>query len=160
LALLDETQAVMGGHPLSLAAPILGPVHLRRSVWRPAYMRAVAQRCDQMAIMTYDTWMPTRPLYERMLAWQVSATCDAVAGTNCRLLFGIPTYKERTRAHDPSVEQPLPAARGLACGLSTATHHQAYQGMALYAEWTTDPREWRSLGALWGHLDNTLAAAR
>lgn len=157
LALLDETRRAAGTHPVSVAAPILGPPDFRRCLWTPDYMRQVAWRCNQLAIMTYDTCMPTQPLYQRMLAWQVTATCDAVAPTGCRLLFGIPTYKEHTRAHDPLVEQPLPAARGVACGLLNAGDRRAYQGIAVYAEWTTDPREWRSLGALWSPQDNTLA---
>ena len=99
--------------------------------------------------MSYDTGMPTEALYERMVAWQVQSACDAVDGTPCELMFGVPTYKEHTPAHHPSAEHMVSGLQGIGLGLYGSSHRTSFRGIAVYAEWTTQPADWDQLNRLY-----------
>lgn len=149
LYLLEATRRTLPRR-LSVAAPIIHPPFIPvNNLWTRDYFRTVAEHCDQIAVMAYDTMMPTETLYKRMLAWQVKAACDSAAGTGCQLIFGVPTYKEKTAAHNPRAEHLTSALDGIAWGVQQAAFPQVFQGVAVYAEWTTQPVEWHELAQRW-----------
>jgi hypothetical protein len=151
LELLDRTRAALGRDAaLSVVGPLLRPRLMpARVFWTAPYWRTVAQHCDQIALMGYDTAMPTKRMYERFLGSQVAQCCKALEGTRCRLMVGVPTYGDRTRSHDPAVENLSVALRGVARGLQKTTVVAPFQGVAVYAAWTTDDTEWNTLATLW-----------
>ncbi|HEY4002148.1 MAG TPA: hypothetical protein VGO93_24970 [Candidatus Xenobia bacterium] len=150
LTLLDSTRAALPNTLLSVATPILHPpwtplLH----AWSSDYLGEVGARCDQVAVMTYDTSMQTATLYKRLLAWEVPALCEAVRGRGCHLILGVPSYRDHTVIHNPKAETLPAALDGIAWGLSLTPDRSAFQGIGLYAEWTTRPEDWTALEMRW-----------
>ena len=115
-----------------------------------AYLRAVAARVDQLAIMTYDTGLPADWLYGWFTAWQTEQVVRLV-GDRVTVFIGVPTY---TQGHPlgfhPGAENVRSGLRGVRKGLArvdpTATRRV---GVALFAEWTTSEDEWRACRDGW-----------
>lgn len=137
LLLLEETRRTLRGQFLSVAAPQLQPPGLpsllpgMSRLWSPAYAAQVGARCNQVILMAYDTFQPTSEMFSRYVAYQARTLRSVVPG---ELLIGVPSYEDNWPYHNPRAET-------LEAGLRGARHSGA-DGVALYAEWTTDPREW------------------
>lgn len=155
LSLLRALRTAVGpNHVLSLSAIRPGPFSLPGApnfVWTPDYYARVASVADQIVVMAYDTALPTPNLYRRYLAY----TAGAVTGTfvasrsRARVLIGIPTYDETGLMHRGSVETPENALLGIVAGLRGLGGGGTFEGVALYAEWTTDPGEWSAYERVW-----------
>ena len=63
------------------------------------------------------------------------------------ILLGLPAYEDQgVGYHHPHVENLQNGLRGIHAGLASFKKLPAhYQGIALYAEWVMDPREWKFL---------------
>jgi hypothetical protein len=142
LTLLDEAQPIYKaliprGHGAR-------PVHYPP---RPTedYLRDVADRADQVAIMTYDVSLPTASLAGRHYAWHTERTLRLI-GDRTTVFMGIPTYR-------PLFDwaEDLPGAlRGVRRGLDALDRPPARPfGVALFAEWTATPPEWAHYRANW-----------
>jgi hypothetical protein len=108
--------------------------------WDENYFREVARRCDQLAVMMYDTGLRVPKIYEHLMAhW----TVETLAWSEGRpVLLGIPTYDDPgVEYHNPKVENLRTALLGIHKGLGTSPTSN-YQGVALYCEWETDVDEW------------------
>lgn len=118
--------------------------------WDPSYYAAVAPFVDEMAVMTYDTGIPLRKWYVRHLADATRSIAASIHGSNpsCRLLMGVPTH---TRRRKTQVENLLSALRGVRRGLEELDPgtREVFDGVALYAEWTTDAEEWSAFRTEW-----------
>ncbi|HLK59857.1 MAG TPA: glycosyl hydrolase family 18 protein [Chthonomonadaceae bacterium] len=153
LSLLRETRAVLPpGKQLSVATPMWLPNPLRHWGWSDAYFRQVAAYCDQMAVMCYDSafWTP------RSYVWLVQQQAlhvprDAVGSArNCRVLLGLPTYGDGFRSHNPRAENLRFALRGVREGLAMpGVDLAAFDGIALFADYTTNDKDWRTYADLW-----------
>lgn len=153
LKLLEDTQAALPDTFLSVCTP---PWYPKPVVWfygwDEAYFRQVAARCDQLAVMGYDTGMPLPRLYVWLMRGQVVHVTRAAAQGNpgCRVLLGLPTYDNRTRSHYPSVENLKLALKGTREGLaSKRAVPESFAGVALFADYTTSPEEWTIYQAHW-----------
>jgi hypothetical protein len=109
------------------------------------YLRRIADRADQVAIMTYDVSLPTRSLVGRHFAWHTERTLRLI-GDRTTVFIGVPTYR-------PLMDwaEDLPGAlRGVRRGLDGLDRAPAKPyGLGVYAEWTTDERDWRRYRAGW-----------
>jgi hypothetical protein len=65
------------------------------------------------------------------------------------VLLGVPTYDQHGLMHRAGVETPENALLGVIAGLRGLGGGGTFEGVALYAEWTTDEDEWRSYERLW-----------
>jgi hypothetical protein len=157
-ALLRETRGALGGRTLSTSVPQLEPVpglrialHLvagRDKYWTSGYMTEVARACDQVALMAYDSAMPTAPLFGGYVADQTRRMVRAVpAGTG--LLIGVPAYHETTSTHDPGAETTAAAVRGVRLGLSGGARPRMRVGVAVYADFAATPQDWRAYADGW-----------
>ena len=155
LSLLRALRTAVGDdHVLSLSAIRPGPFALPGApnfLWTPGYYRRVAAVADQVVVMAYDTGIPQPNLYRRYVAWAAGAvTHDFVdQKARARVLLGIPTYDETGLMHRASVESPENAILGVVAGLRGLGGGGTFEGVALYAEWTTDAREWEVYERLW-----------
>jgi hypothetical protein len=153
LALLRALRSAIGGGILSLSAQRPGPLRIPAApnfLWTPDYYLRVAAEADQLVVMTYDTALPTPSLYRRYLAYAASSmTANLARAGRARLLIGIPTYDGRGRMHRGDVENPENALTGLVAGLRGVQEDGTFEGVALYAEWTTDDAEWATYERLW-----------
>jgi hypothetical protein len=109
--------------------------------WDEFYFRQVARRCDQLAVMMYDTGIRMPKLYQQVMAdW----TVEVLAWSEGKpVLLGLPTYDDRDSGyHDPGAENLRNVLLGVHSGLDETAHSRSYQGVAIYSEWETDPTEW------------------
>ena len=155
LALLRALRTAVGDkHVLSLAAVRPAPVGLPRApnfAWSPDYYGRVAATSDQIVIMAYDTALPTPSLYRRYVRWAARSVAGALdaSGSDARVLMGIPTYEPFGFMHRRGVETPENALVGVVAGLRGLGAGGTFEGVALYAEWTTDEAEWRAYERYW-----------
>jgi len=158
LRLLEEVRAALGPGPrLSIAAqkvrpflPDLPVPWIDRHLWRGSYLREVAHRVDQVALMSYDSHPPLAPLYRQFQRFEVIAASQALNGVDTDLFIGIPTAEERTLSHWPEAENMDAGLRGTVDGLNDAEACPGtVTGVAIYPDWQTDGGEWATYEALW-----------
>jgi hypothetical protein len=155
LALLRALRTAVGDKGLlSVSAIRPGPLAIPGApnfFWSLDYYRRVASVVDQVAIMSYDTGLPTAGLYRRYVSYAASSVTRALAksGTRARVLLGVPTYDETGLMHRVRVENPGNALLGVIAGLRGVGGGGTFEGVALYAEWTTDEQEWQTYERLW-----------
>lgn len=143
LSLLKETRAALKGKIVSVATPMWYPGVLWG--WSDDYFRQVCEDSDQVAVMCYDSYLYLPRAYAWLVAQQVvQITKDAAAShSNCRVIFGLPSYEDVTLAHHKPVESLENALRGVSQGLSDPnSKNQTFAGIALFADYTTDENEW------------------
>lgn len=155
LALLRSLRIAVGdGNILSLSAIKPGPVHVPLApnfFWTPEYYGRVASIADQVVVMAYDTGIPTPSLYRRYLSYAAGTVARTLhdTGSRARVLVGVPTYDGSGIMHRVGVENAANALPGIVAGLRGLGAGGTFEGVALYAEWTTDEREWETYDRLW-----------
>jgi Glycosyl hydrolases family 18 len=155
LALLRALRTAIGSdRMLSISAIRPGPVAVPIApnfFWTPEYYGRVGGIVDQIAVMAYDTGLPTAPLYRRYVSWASRTTTRALvgAGPRVRVLIGVPTYDPSGLMHRAGVETPENAILGIIAGLRGVGGGGTFEGIALYAQWTTDKAEWAGYERLW-----------
>lgn len=110
------------------------------------FLRQVARRVDQVAIMTYDTGLPADFMFGAHMAWQTEHVVKTVhKATNGRttVFMGIPTYDYNEAGFRPWAENVRSGVRGARKGLARLPKAQrANVGLALYPEWTMSDDDW------------------
>jgi hypothetical protein len=155
LALLLALRTAVGpGHVLSLSATRPAPLAIPLAphfFWSPEYYARVAAQADQLVIMAYDTALPTPALYQRYISYAASSVTTALVASRsrARVLMGIPTYRETGFMHRAGVETPENALLGVVAGLRGVGGGGTFEGVALYAEWTTDEKDWAVYERVW-----------
>jgi hypothetical protein len=155
LALLRALRTAVGdARLLSVSAIRPGPLALpgaRNFFWTLEYYERVAGLVDQIVIMSYDTGLPTAGLYRRYVSWASAGVTRALtrSRSRARVLLGVPTYDETGLMHRAGVETPENALLGVVAGLRGVGGGGTFEGVALYAEWTTDEAEWQTYERLW-----------
>ncbi len=155
LALLRALRTAVGpGRILSVSAIRPAPVGLPRApnfAWSPDYYARVASTVDQIVIMAYDTALPTASLYRRYVRWAARSVAGALdaSGSDARVLMGVPTYEPFGFMHRRGVETPENALVGVVAGLRGLGAGGTFEGVALYAEWTTDEADWAAYERYW-----------
>lgn len=110
-----------------------------------AYLRAVAARVDQVAIMTYDSEAPAQALAGRHFAVHTERVLSLI-GDRVTVFMGVPTYRTAT----PWAENLATALRGVRQGIDALGHRpRRPYGVAVYADWTTGPGEWATFRRDW-----------
>jgi hypothetical protein len=155
LALLQALRSAVGTKGLlSLSAIRPGPLHVLGApnfFWTREYYARVGTHADQVVVMAYDTAIPTSSLYRRYLAYAARSVTEEMVSSKARarVLVGIPTYDETGLMHRAGVETPENAILGVVAGLRGVGGGGTFEGVAIYAEWTTDESEWRTYDRLW-----------
>ncbi|HEX5415537.1 MAG TPA: glycosyl hydrolase family 18 protein [Chloroflexota bacterium] len=158
LTLLDDVrQTIPKSSLLSLATRHIQPIMsdtpvpvLDQLLWQSRYYSEVADRVDQVALMTYDSHLPLGTLYRTWVRFQVIALTDALKDTNRQVLIGVPTSEERTPSHWPGAENMETGLSGTIDGLNDkASVDSVVTGVAIYPEWETGQAEWQEYQSLW-----------
>jgi spore germination protein YaaH len=150
LQLLDATRQAIPGTFVSVATPMWYPGTLWG--WNEEYFRQVAQRCDQIAVMCYDSFFYLPRGYVWLIGQQGHHVLKAVAEANprCKVLLGVPTYDEGTAGHGHQSETVTMALKGVREGLARPrVRVEAFEGIAPFAEYTTTEDEWRVYETWW-----------
>ena len=143
LILLEEFRPVLKGRILGVAAyPPPTQWHPHPNVhWDLAYIRKVATRCDQMAVMMYDTAIKLEKFYINLMCQWTNELGGTLNTTSCQLLLGIPAYEDAdVNYHRPAVEN-LKAALA---GIQAAAVGKNYTGCAIYCEWEMTWEKWQT----------------
>lgn len=163
IALLRKVRTEIGGNtPLSVAIPPdwspldanipVPPLIVPGTVWAKEYKQTVALLTDQMAVMAYNSGLNAPADYSTWVAYQVRVFAEAIneLGGGTELVIGIPTYDAELPGHDTTVENVESAVRGVQTGLTElGSVASLVQGVAIYAEWTTDALEWAQYDSFW-----------
>ena len=155
LSLLQAVRTAVGPKAiLSVSTIRPGPFRLfiaPNFVWTPEYYGRVGAFVDQVVVMAYDTAIPTASLYRRYLAYAARSVTEEMVHSKARarVLVGIPTYDESGLMHRAGVETPENAILGVVAGLRGVGGGGTFEGVAIYAEWTTDESEWRTYERIW-----------
>ncbi len=153
LALMRETRAALPpGKILSTAVPMWLPWPLGRWGWSEAYFGEVARTCDQLVVMGYDSgfWLPRS--YVWLMRQQTIRVTNAAyrANPDCRVLIGIPTYGKGFLSHNPHAENIRMGLKGVREGVEdSGTGRRSFAGVAVFADYTTQPNEWATYEELW-----------
>lgn len=141
---LEQVETVPGEHP------VLGTLMPGYHDPTREYLRDVAARVDQIAIMTYDSGLPTGWLFGTYMAWQTVEVVRAV-GDRATVFMGVPTYDEgKFWQFHPSAENMRSGIRGVRQGLDRLGDGETRNfGVAIFAEWTTDDAEWHTYSTEW-----------
>ncbi len=156
LSLLDETRAALPSDALlGVATPLLAPgIALNLGYgWSDTYYGEVAKRCDQIAVMGYDSGIYLPRAYVWLMQTQTTQATRAALATNpdCRVLIGVPTYGRGGPSHHLRAENIENALRGVRLGYSLLNEQErrTFAGVVPFADYTTQDNEWNSYRALW-----------
>jgi len=142
LKLLDELRTVTTGRTLSVAAyPPPTRWHPVSDVhWDLQYLHQVASRCEQLAVMMYDTAIPLEKFYIALVKRWTEELSETVRSTDCELILGIPAYEDvDVGYHHPKVENISSALKGI----SAAMPDDRISGIAIYCEWEMNESKWK-----------------
>ena len=123
---------------------------LRSRYWTLDYLQEIAPLVDQLAVMMYDTALPSRGSYQRAIVRNTDAFLslqDPVSGLP-EVLIGVPTYAEPSWYHRPRVEN-IAVSLGTLARLRKRIPAGRRWGVCLYGRWTTDDAQWGTYRRLW-----------
>ncbi len=143
---------------LSVSAPVIDPLPGLHSVgsavadhgkwWSQSYFAEVARSVDQIAVMSYDTAMPTPALYGGYVAQQTELALQ-VTPENVDLLMGLPAFHTDDIGHRAAAETVSAAIRGVRLGSGREAPGRESFGVALYVDFAATPRDWSEYRADW-----------
>ncbi len=160
LALLDQVRPVTAGRgaKLSVAVPQIDPLPHQHTVaialtdhgkwWDQAYFTATARRVDQIAVMTYDSSMPTEGFYGAYNAYQTELALEATPAET-DLLMGLPFYWEDKWGHRGRAETVPAGIRGIRLGLGRQDPHRPNFGVGLYVDFAATEQNWADYRRDW-----------
>ncbi|MFD3726383.1 hypothetical protein [Streptomyces sp. NPDC058671] len=160
LSLLDDLGELTRARtvPLSIAAHQIDPLPGLHSVngalsgrekwWSQAFFGEVARRVDQVAVMSYDTWMPLESLYGGYVAQQTSLALE-VTPESTDLLMGLPFFHEDDLGHHENAETVAAAVRGTRLGLGRTDPGRERFGVALYVDFAAEEGDWEAYRDGW-----------
>lgn len=114
--------------------------------WSAGYLGALARDVDEVAMMTYDTGMPTAATYAGFVRLKTGIALRAMP-RGVHLLIGLPAYHTGEAGHT-SAETVANAIRGVRLALGSATQPKNV-GVALYVGYSATPADWSAYRADW-----------
>lgn len=163
LTLLEGTHQITmrSGKVLSVATddlePFWGAKELLKifsknvSFWSKSYYKEVAKYVDQIAMMSYDTTLSEDYLYANYVYVQTRNLIELVP-QNTVVFMGVPTYEDKRDNFHPNAENIYSAIFGIRKALEDMSRSNLLKreiGVAIYAEWTTDEKEWQFFKQQW-----------
>jgi hypothetical protein len=161
LVLLDAVRSAVhaAGGVLSVSAEQVEPVsglrwameavQGRDTMWSAGYLHQVAERVDEVALMTYDTGLWSRSAYAGYLRDETETALAAVP-PSVGLLIGLPAYHDaHDLAHSSSAETVAAALRGVRLALPDGTPPNRAFGVALYVDFAATPSDWSAYYSGW-----------
>lgn len=117
--------------------------------WNEEYYRQVDSHIDQIAVMMYDTALPINWMYSKIVSWETKHLIDIV-DPKITLFMGVPTYDDKRWSFHSEVENIDSGLKGIKNGLTDFSSDKIKNfGVAIYAEWTTDKKEWNNYKRNW-----------
>jgi hypothetical protein len=117
-------------------------------MWSGAYLHRVALEVDQVAVMAYDSGMPTQATYGGYVRRSTEVALRAVPA-GVALLIGVPAYGGDNLYHHASVETVPVALRGIRLAIGSTARAV---DIAIYVDFTATEADWASYHADWADL--------
>ncbi|MGW7290162.1 hypothetical protein ACWGH4_32315 [Streptomyces sp. NPDC054847] len=134
--------------PLPAAHRVNAAVTGREKWWSQKFFGEVARRVDQIAVMSYDTWMPLEGMYGGYVAQQTTLALEVTPpGTD--LLMGLPFFHEDDLGHHENAETVAAAVRGTRLGLGRTDRERKAFGVALYVDFAAEEGDWKAYREGW-----------
>jgi hypothetical protein len=105
---------------------------------------------DQVALMAYDTWLPTQSTYGGYVRRATERALDAVP-PEVALFIGVPAYHDDNLRHHRDAETMPAALRGIRLALGERPPARDF-GVALYVDFTATAQDWASYDHDWVHV--------
>lgn len=115
--------------------------------WSRAYLRRVAVHCDQVAVMAYDTALPTAWAYRGYVARQTQVALSEVPQT-VEVLIGVPAFHTHDPGHWAGAETVHAALDGVRLALGAHPPTRPF-GVALYVDFAATPADWSAYRTDW-----------
>lgn len=115
--------------------------------WSQGYLRRVAEHCDQVAVMAYDTALPTAWSYRGYVARQTEVALEAVP-SGVDLLIGVPAFHTHDPGHWDFAETMPAALTGVRLALGAHPPARPF-GVALYVDFAATPADWAAYRSDW-----------
>jgi hypothetical protein len=126
---------------MALGDMIAGHAHF----WSAGYLHQLAGLVNEVALMDYDTWIPTSPAYAGYTRMETRIALRAMpAGVH--LLIGLPAYPPNPPVHDSGETVPA-AITGVRLALGSGP--PASVGVALYVDFAATPGDWAAYEDDW-----------
>ncbi len=120
------------------------------ALWSTDYLRRVAQEVDQIAVMSYDTGLPTEAAYGGYVRRATENALRAVPA-DVALLMGVPAYHDHTFFRYDKAETVAAALRGVRLALGSAPPQRDF-GVAVYVDFTATEQDWASYHRDWADV--------
>jgi len=130
------------------ASLIAGQAHY----WAAGYLKALAGNVDEVALMTYNTAMPSGTTYSGFVQLETGIALRAIP-PGVHLIIGLPAYPSAWPGHS-SAETVANAIRGVRLALGTSRQSRNV-GVAMYADFTATPADWAAYQADWAQVRKT-----
>ena len=135
---------------------------MKNHAWSKDYYKRIMRNANQSVVMAYNTRLNNEMPYIAFVAHQTRL----LLGWSCqvpghRVLVGIPAYEHVPDYSDPRIENIRTASLGVRTVLHrTEEHSGCFDGVSVYANWTTSTDEWNDYQSYWagperGMLNNT-----
>jgi hypothetical protein len=115
--------------------------------WSQDYLRRVAVHCDQVAVMAYDTSVPTAWAYRGYVARQTQVALKTVP-QNVELLMGVPAFHTHDPGHWVGAETVHAALDGVRLALGAHPPSRPF-GVAMYVDFAATPADWAAYRTDW-----------
>jgi hypothetical protein len=158
LDLLTRTRAIVGDGLLSTSTPQIEPFPLTRPAvravlghdkyWSPDYFRQVAKLTDQVAIMTYDSYLPFPSVYGGYVVRQSTLALELVPEEKT-VLIGAPAYHDHGVSWADEAESVEKAARGARLALTSYGKPRERFGLAIYVDFAATKEDWAEYDKFW-----------
>jgi hypothetical protein len=122
--------------------------------WSAAYLHAVAGRVDEVALMTYDTGVPTGAAYSGYVRLETRLALGAVP-PDVTVMIGLPAFHDSEPGHT-AAETVSAAIRGVRLALGRpgdAPSRRRLVGVAIYADFSARPGDWAAYLSSWARPD-------
>lgn len=117
------------------------------TVWSDGYLRRVAGEVDQVALMAYDTALPSAGAYAGYVR-QVTTRALAAVPARVGLLIGVPAYHDQRWYHHARAETVTAAVRGIRLALGAHPRQREF-GVAMYVDFTATAADWAAYDRDW-----------
>jgi hypothetical protein len=134
--------SIAGAHwmpPIAARLPIIGKFR-----WSSAYYGRVAEVTDQIALMAYDSYLPSAALYRLWVREQTTGIRKSLASKNIDLIIGVSASNVRASSHNPNAETISSGIAGM-CDSRERYATQPYPGIGIYAAWDANENDWQNL---------------
>ena len=135
----DQIEPTVG--MMALGDAIAGHAHF----WSAGYLHQLAGLVNEVALMDYDTWIPTSPAYAGYTKMETRIALRAMP-VGVHLLIGLPAYPPNPPTHDSGETVPA-AITGVRLALGSGT--PASVGVALYVDFAATLGDWEAYEDDW-----------